>query len=430
MGLMRAVIFLLMLISGVASSQAQPLNNACANAIELCPGQIYQGTNIGATASICPGCEDDFNFCFPTNNTVWYNFTTNASGGDVQIDIFNLVFEANAGQDTELQATLIETISPCNAPAYIAVGNCVSNAVGNFTLNAAALAPLTTYYLVIDGDNTGAGVTSAAECSFELSLSGSGVDRPVPVIGVNQSSTSICLGDVVYFEATLSDCPDTGSFNWYIDGTLAAVTTEPSFQTSGLSNGDVVQVETACYLLCPEIVAVDANPVAVMSFSVYAGEDIITSAGTPVELTGQTSALNVSWSPSYLFSDPINLVTICTPEETVTITLSASMGGCTITDYLLITINEDLLIPNTFSPNGDEVNDTWIITGIENYPNNTISIYDRWGQQVFQTAGYSKIKSWDGKGRNRVLTEGVYFYVLDLENDGKNIMKGSITLIL
>lgn len=430
MGFPRAVIFLLMLISGVTRSLAQPINNACANAYELCPGQVYSGSNVGATASVCPGCEDDFNFCFPTDNTVWYSFTTNAIGGDVQVDIFNLVFETNAGQDNELQATLIEVSVPCNSPAYVAIGNCVSNATGNFTLNAAGLAPNTTYYLVIDGDNSGVGITSAAECSFELSISGTGVEHPTPVIDVNQSSTSICLGDVVYFEATLTDCPDNGPYNWYVNGVLVAVTADSIFQTSGLNSGDIVQVETSCYLLCPEVVSVNADPVSVLSFPVYAGEDILSTAGTPIQLTGQTTALNYNWSPTYLFSDPFSLNPICTPTETVTITLTANMGGCTISDYLTITIEEDLLIPNTFSPNGDLINDTWDIKGIEKYPNNAVSIYDRWGQQVFQTTGYSKVKAWDGVGINRMLSEGVYFYVLDLESNGKDVLKGTITLIL
>lgn len=430
MGLRFVVIFLLMLILSAASSLAQPSNDACFNAQELCPGQVYSGSNIGANATICPGCEDDFNFCFPTDNTIWYSFTTNSLGGNIQLDVFNLVFENNGGQDTELQATIIETSTPCNSPAYVGIGNCVSNATGSFTLNASGLAPNTTYYIVIDGDNNGAGITSAAECSFELSISGTGIDRPAPVIGVNQSNISVCLGDVVYFEATLADCPDTGAFNWYINGVLEAVTQNPVFQTSGLSNGDVVQVETSCYLICPEIVAIDADPVSVFSFLVFAGEDIVTSPGTPVQLVGQTTAANVSWSPSYLFSDPDSIITFCTPQETVTITLSGTMGGCTILDYLTITIEEDLLIPNTFSPNGDLLNDTWVIKGIEMYPDNAMSIYDRWGQLIFETTGYSKQKVWDGKGTNRVLSEGVYFYVLDLENNGKNVLKGSITLIL
>ncbi len=427
--MLRPVIFLLMLISGSISATAQEPYNACSNALELCPGQIFSANNIGANVTFCTGCEDDFNFCFATDNTIWFSFTTNNSGGDVLVDFTNLVFETNAGQDNELQATILEATVPCNSGSYTQLGNCVSNATGNFTLSATGLAANTTYMVVVDGDNNGAGITSPAECTFDVSISGTAVDRPAPVIGVNQSSSSICQNDVVYFDATLADCPDTGAFNWYINGNLTAVTTVPYFQTSGLSDGDIVTVETSCYLVCPEIISVDANAVSVYSFSVDAGEDVTVASGEAVPLNGQTSAPSFGWSPAYLFNDPNSLNTICHTDETIVISLTATENGCTLTDYLTITVSQDLDIPNTFSPNGDNLNDTWVIKGIELYPNNAVNIYDRWGQLVFQTTGYSKVKSWDGSLKSRQATEGVFYYVIDLLNDGKQILKGTITLI-
>src|SRR3989338_6344618 len=231
--MLRPVIFLLTLIATPFLGVTQVAYNSCSNALDLCPGTVFSATNIDANATLCPGCEDDFNFCFPTDNTVWFSFTTNAVGGAVQVDVFNLVFEANPGQDNELQATIIETIVPCNAPSYIPIGNCVSNAAGNFTLNALGLAPSTTYLVVVDGDNSGVGITSPAECTFDIRISGSAIDRSVPAIGVLQNSSSICLNEAVYFEATLADCPDTGSFQWFVNGSLVAVTSSPIFQTSG-----------------------------------------------------------------------------------------------------------------------------------------------------------------------------------------------------
>lgn len=427
--MIRPVIFLLMLISGPTPVFAQPAYNSCSNPLELCPGQVVQATNMGANISFCPGCEDDFNFCFPTDNTIWFTFTTNSTGGDVQVSFSNLVFETNAGQDSELQATIIEATVPCNSGSYTPLGNCVFNATGNFTLNATGLPANTLYMVVVDGDNSGAGVTSPAECTFDVGVSGTGIDRAAPVINVNQSATGICANDVVYFDASLANCPDTGAFLWYINGVLAATTAGPIYQTSGLSDGDVVTVETSCYLICPEVISTDAQPVSVYSFSVYAGEDISTSAGDPVTLNGQTTATSYFWSPEYLFSDPYSLSSICTTEETITVALTATENGCSQIDYLTIYVDLGLEIPNTFSPNGDQVNDTWIIRGIETYPNNTVNIYDRWGQRVFQTTGYSKVKAWDGGLKGREASESVYFYVIDLLNDGTQIYKGTITVI-
>ena len=422
------VIFLLTLFSTLNFALGQEAYNTCSNAFEICPNNVYSVNNLGANVTFCPGCEDDFNFCFATDNTIWLTFTTNATGGAVQVDFTNLVFEANAGQDNELQATIIEAAVACNSGSYTQLGNCVSNATTNFSLNAAGLAANTTYMVVVDGDNTGAGITNPAECTFDVSISGVGIDRTASAINISQNETTICENDVVTFSASVVNCPDTGQYNWYINGSLVAVTDTNEFQTSELSDGDIVTVETSCYTLCPEIVSVDATPMTVYSFSVYAGEDQTANPGEAITLNGVTTAPTYFWEPSYLFSDPNSLTTIAIPDETITVSLTATENGCTQTDYLTITITSELDIPNTFSPNGDNINETWIIDGIELYPDNAVKIYDRWGQEVFQTTGYSKVKNWNGNIRNRQATEGVYFYVIEL-GDGSQVIKGTLTLI-
>ena len=69
----------------------------------------------------------------------------------------------------------------------------------------------------------------------------------------------------------------------------------------------------------------------------------------------------------------------------------ATENGCTQFDYVTITVNSGLQIPNTFSPNNDGVNDKWVIRGIENFPDCLIQVYTRWGQKIFQTTGYSEL---------------------------------------
>ncbi|NRA11718.1 MAG: hypothetical protein HRT57_07175, partial [Crocinitomicaceae bacterium] len=103
-----AVIFLLLLSVSGKVAKAQEAYNSCSSALEICSSVNYSLNNLGATAISCVNCEDDFNFCFSPENSIWLTFTTNALGGAVQIDFTNLIFEANAGQDNELQATIIE----------------------------------------------------------------------------------------------------------------------------------------------------------------------------------------------------------------------------------------------------------------------------------------------------------------------------------
>ena len=97
----------------------------------------------------------------------------------------------------------------------------------------------------------------------------------------------------------------------------------------------------------------------------------------------------------------------------------------------LDTDQSGLSMPNAFSPNGDNINDMFVIPGIGSYPNNKFSVFNRWGIIVFEQNNYTN--SWDGKSTvlggigGDALPVGTYFYVLDLGN-GNNPMSGFIYL--
>lgn len=412
-----------------ALSSAQPVYNACDQALEICPNTIFQLTNIDANKTFCPGCEDDFMFCFGANNTIWLKFTTNATGGNVSIDFANLNFETAAGQDDALQATILSATVPCNSASYTPLGNCVSNGNTPFSLAAGGLLPNTTYYVVVSGDFSGAGIILPAECSFDLSISGTAVDRATPTITILSSTTSICQNDVVTLTADLLNCPDNGSFNWQINGILVGQTIEPTFQTSSLNDGDIVTVETSCYLLCAEVVQASSGAFSVYSFPIDAGPDFYISQGESVQLQGTTSALSFEWSPSFAISNTSTLTPFVYPPSTTVYTLTAIENGCVLFDYVTVHIQDQLVFPTTFSPNEDGINDRWEISGIDLYPDCFVQIFDRWGQEVFQSTGYSKTKAWNGTGNTGALSEGVYFYIVQLRDEAKREFKGSITLI-
>jgi gliding motility-associated-like protein len=424
----RVVIFLLMLLSTPITARSQASYNSCSSALELCPGQPVGANNVDANVTFCNDCEDDFTPCFTLENSVWFTFTTNATGGDIQLDISNILFQGGVGSGSALQATIIQAAIACDAATYTSVGNCINNGVAPFSLNAVGLPSNTTYYIVVDGDDAG-GTLNPAEATFNIQISGTAIYRPAPSLNLTQSSASVCLNELVQFIVSPIDCPNSNSYNWYINGALAAVTSDTTYQTSDLQNGDVVTVETACYTLCPDTISNDYVQMAIYSFNIDAGSDQTIEEGETTQLFGATSAPDFIWTPSFYLSADNILNPIATPDETVTYTLSATENGCTLFDYVTITVNSGLQIPNTFSPNNDANNDTWVIQGIEKHPNCLVQVYTRWGQKVFQATGYSESKAWDGTNGKGEAAVGVYYYIIKLRDGSDEVLKGSLTVL-
>ncbi len=83
-------------------------------------------------------------------------------------------------------------------------------------------------------------------------------------------------------------------------------------------------------------------------------------------------------------------------------------------------------MPNTFTPNNDGINDTWIIQNLADYPNVRVQVFNRYGQTVFESKGYTK--PWDGTMNGKSLPFGTYYYVIEPGN-GRKPVTGYVVLI-
>ncbi|MBL7953751.1 MAG: HYR domain-containing protein, partial [Flavobacteriales bacterium] len=156
--------------------------------------------------------------------------------------------------------------------------------------------------------------------------------------------------------------------------------------------------------------------------NVFAGEDQILEVETTTTLEAITDAgAQVEWTlvgGSAQFDAPNSAATIVSGLSlgTNTVMVTVSLGSCTGTsDTLTITV-EDLFIPQGFSPNGDGDNDRFEVTGMMAYPNSSFTVFNRWGQKVYENSAYSN--EWDGRSAaGTELPDDTYFYVLNLEGD-------------
>lgn len=97
-------------------------------------------------------------------------------------------------------------------------------------------------------------------------------------------------------------------------------------------------------------------------------------------------------------------------------------NGVWFTKYSVGALN----IPNLFTPNGDNTNDAFEIRGLDRFAENSLTIVNRWGNEVFKQTNYKN--TWTGEGLN----EGTYYYLLKVKansGDQWKVYKGYITLI-
>jgi gliding motility-associated-like protein len=79
-----------------------------------------------------------------------------------------------------------------------------------------------------------------------------------------------------------------------------------------------------------------------------------------------------------------------------------------------------------FSPNGDNINDTWNIRALKDFANCTVEIFNRWGQPIFRSNGYQQ--PWDGTYNGKPLPVATYYYIIDVK-DGQKPIAGSVTIL-
>jgi gliding motility-associated-like protein len=87
--------------------------------------------------------------------------------------------------------------------------------------------------------------------------------------------------------------------------------------------------------------------------------------------------------------------------------------------------SDKVLIFNGISPNGDGSNDTWVVSGIGQYPDHEVRVFNRWGHLVFQQKNYQN--DWEGTWQGQPLPDGTYFYQIDL-GDGEQPLSGYLEL--
>jgi gliding motility-associated-like protein len=245
-----------------------------------------------------------------------------------------------------------------------------------------------------------------------------------------QSKDSICIGDAIDFiDNSNGIVRDIVSWKWaFGDGRTSAVK-NPTYIYKGAGTYTVTLVAYSSEG-CPSDTAI--KTINVWAYpTLNAGADIAmleegTRKITDVRATGAN--LSFLWEPpTYLDNPKLQNPTIIKPKDDITYTVTVTgRGGCASHDEVFVKVLKLPKPPNTFTPNGDGINDFWEIKYLNDYPNCVVEIYNTAGTLVYRSAGYST--PWDGKWKGQQLPAGTYYYVIDPKN-GRARQAGYVTIL-
>jgi gliding motility-associated-like protein len=225
---------------------------------------------------------------------------------------------------------------------------------------------------------------------------------------------SYCLNDLAPALPTTSKEGINGTWNPSSISTANAGSTEYTFTPTGGQCGVPAQIN----------ITINPPPVLTMGPDVT----ITNGASTTLNVSVTGNIVSYQWKPSTGLNNAAIQDPVANPSSTTVYTLLViDDNNCEASGSMTITVSgrSNISVPNAFSPNGDGINDTWIITNLSIYPGATVDVFNRYGQPVFHSENANKV--WDGTYNGRSLPVGTYYYIIDLKNNEKKTA-GSVTI--
>lgn len=160
------------------------------------------------------------------------------------------------------------------------------------------------------------------------------------------------------------------------------------------------------------------------------GEDKVIDLGDAIQFDPEISgnSLSYQWVPGEGLSNSSIADPVADPRRNTTYKLIVTTPeGCMLSDEISVVVLSDITVTSAFTPNNDGVNDDWEIAGIENYPGCEVMVYNRFGNMVHYSRGYSQ--RWNGRKSESRLPAGTYYYVINLHSADLQPVSGSLTIL-
>jgi gliding motility-associated-like protein len=239
------------------------------------------------------------------------------------------------------------------------------------------------------------------------------------------TDTIICLGDTISIYPSISFGQSPYTYNWQGNFTTESISVHPSDTTTF-----TVDVKDNCNVTSIASITVyvpryDTLLVNVLDTTIC----LNTEAQLAANATGGDGTYTFEWLGNSEILEITQALVSVSPDSSQNF-ICIVTDGCREMDSVTVRVEIekcDLVVGNSFSPNGDGKNDYFEVDNILAYPENKLTILNRWGKVILETSSYKN--DWSGGDD---ITSGTYFYIIENVTDPKkpenNFMKGTFTV--
>lgn len=248
---------------------------------------------------------------------------------------------------------------------------------------------------------------------------------PSPVLAFDHIPSVCVNGGKVQLTQARETLGIAGDFRYSGPGVTPGGEFDP--EVAGVGTHDITYTFIARNGGCEESIVksivVEPIPVVSVPSDLY----ILEGGEKQIDVAISSSGNTYKWTPSIGLNrdDVLNPIFFATSDRVYSFKVTTA-AGCIVSGRVFVHVIKRVEPANAFSPNGDGVNDIWTIKYIETYPNVTVDIFNRYGEKVFYSQGYSI--PFDGNYKGQALPVGTYYYMINPKN-GKKTITGSLTLI-
>jgi len=213
--------------------------------------------------------------------------------------------------------------------------------------------------------------------------------------------------------------PSAGLPNANISNPIATTNSAAGYTITATLNG-CVRTKTVN-------IGIKPNPV------ITAGPNKTIVDGDQVQMQGTANnAVSIAWTPSSSLTSANTFFPVARPSATTVCTLTVKdNNNCTSTATATITVIPYCIkVRDAFTPNGDGINDKWLVTNGSPCTSQIIAaVFNRYGQQVYKNENYQD--NWDGTYSGKPVADGTYYYAVTfrLINGITFTVKGDLTIL-